>query len=134
MVISTNPSAGDMDLDPSTGQYRMSAVVPVVEVNELRATLGVRPLPNPVAGALRGTLHLNGPLEEPLFSGAPHKFELSWMGAPEQACGFCLLLGRNSGLLAMGAAALVPCQAPRMPGRAHELLMIGFVIRHPSRM
>lgn len=87
MVISINPSAGDMDLDPSTGQYRMSAVVPVVEVNELRATLGVRPLPNPVAGALRGTLHLNGPLEEPLFSGAPHNFELVWMGAPEQACG-----------------------------------------------
>lgn len=62
-------SAGDMDLDPETGQYRFSAEVPLVEANALRATLGVRPLPQPLAGALRGTLHVTGPLEEPLFSG-----------------------------------------------------------------
>ena len=60
-----------MDLDPATGQYRLSAVVPGVEANALRATLGVRPLPQPLAGALRGSLHVTGPLEEPLFSGEP---------------------------------------------------------------
>lgn len=63
--------AGDMDLDPETGQYRLSAVVPGVEINALRSTLGVRPLPMPIAGALRGTLNCTGPLEEPLFSGEP---------------------------------------------------------------
>ena len=64
--------AGDMDLNPDAGQYRFSAEVPLVEANALRATLGVRPLPQPLAGALRGTLHITGPLEEPLFSGAQH--------------------------------------------------------------
>lgn len=59
-----------MDLNPDAGQYRFSAEVPLVEANALRATLGVRPLPQPLAGALRGTLHITGPLEEPLFSGA----------------------------------------------------------------
>ena len=61
-----------MDLNPDAGQYRFSAEVPLVEANALRATLGVRPLPQPLAGALRGTLHITGPLEEPLFSGAQH--------------------------------------------------------------
>lgn len=65
-----SPAAGDMDLDPETGQYRFSATVPGVEVNALRETLGVRPLPFPVSGAIRGTLHCTGPLEEPAFSGA----------------------------------------------------------------
>jgi hypothetical protein len=60
---------GDMDLDPLTGFYRLSAAVPQVEVNSLRATLGVRPTPFPVVGAVGGTLHISGPLEKPVFSG-----------------------------------------------------------------
>ena len=60
---------GDLDLDPLTGQYRLSATVPHVEINALRATLGVRPTPFPVAGAVGGTLHVTGPLEKPVFSG-----------------------------------------------------------------
>jgi len=60
---------GDLDLDPLTGEYRLSAKVPGVEANMLRATLGVRPMPFPVAGAVMGTLHVTGPLEKPVFSG-----------------------------------------------------------------
>lgn len=63
------PPPGDLDLDPDTGQYRLSAVIPGVEVNALRASLGVRPTPQPVAGALAGVLHVTGPLEKPVFSG-----------------------------------------------------------------
>ena len=58
-----------MDLDPDTGSYRLSANVPRVEVNDLRKTLGVKPPPLPVGGALRGVLHCTGPLERPVFSG-----------------------------------------------------------------
>jgi len=60
---------GDLDLDPITGQYRLSATVPGVEINALRATLGVRPTPFPVIGSVGGTLHVTGPLENPIFSG-----------------------------------------------------------------
>lgn len=52
------------------GQYRLQASVGPVEVNSLRATLGVRPIPFPIAGALRGVLHVTGPLEKPIFSGS----------------------------------------------------------------
>lgn len=38
-------------------------------MNALRATLGVRPTPQPVAGAVAGVLHVTGPLEKPVFSG-----------------------------------------------------------------
>lgn len=62
--------AGDMDMDPVTGQYRFTCSVPCVEVNELRKTLGIRPPPLPVGGALHGVLHCTGPLEQPVFSGA----------------------------------------------------------------
>lgn len=62
--------AGALDLNPQTGQYRLSATVPGVEVNALRATLGVRPTPQPVAGAVAGVLHVTGPLEKPVFSGS----------------------------------------------------------------
>jgi hypothetical protein len=59
-----------MDLNPAGGQYRLQASVPGVEVNGLRATLGVRPIPFPIAGAVRGVLHATGPLEKPIFSGS----------------------------------------------------------------
>lgn len=74
--------AGDMDLDPETGKYRIVATVPPVEANSIRASLGVRPLPHPVVGAVKGTLYCSGPLEEPVFSGivaanfCPHFQEL----------------------------------------------------------
>ena len=58
-----------MDLNPETGQYRLSASVPGVEANDLRKTLAIRPLPFPVGGAVRGVLHCTGPLETPVFSG-----------------------------------------------------------------
>lgn len=61
--------AGDMGLNPESGQYRVSADVVGVEVNDLRKTLGLRPLPFPISGAIRGVLHCTGPLEEPIFSG-----------------------------------------------------------------
>ena len=61
--------AGDLDLTPETGQYRLSANAPGVELNELRKTLGIKPLPYPIAGAARGVLHCTGLLEEPVFSG-----------------------------------------------------------------
>ena len=67
--FSTECDAGDLDLEPATGSYRLSAIVPGVEVNQLRASLGVRPMPLPVAGAVSGTLHITGPLEKPVFSG-----------------------------------------------------------------
>jgi hypothetical protein len=59
-----------MDLNPLGGQYRLQAAVGSVEVNALRATLAVRPIPFPIAGALRGVLHVTGPLEKPIFSGS----------------------------------------------------------------
>ena len=63
---------GDLDLNPLSGEYRISASVPGVEVNALRATLGVRPTPFSVAGAVEGTMHVTGPLEKPIFSGHAH--------------------------------------------------------------
>lgn len=63
--------AGDMDVNPETGQYRLSANVPSVEANDLRRTLAIRPLPFPVCGGVRGVLHVTGPLETPVFSGVP---------------------------------------------------------------
>lgn len=51
---------GDMDLNPDEGSYRLSATVAPVEVGALRATLGIRPLPQAVAGAVRGVMHCTG--------------------------------------------------------------------------
>ena len=56
-------------MTPETGQYRLSATAPGVELNELRKTLGIKPLPYPIAGAARGVMHCTGLLEEPIFSG-----------------------------------------------------------------
>lgn len=52
--------------------HRLQSNVPGegVEINALRATLGVRPIPIPISGAIRGVLHVTGPLERPTFSGA----------------------------------------------------------------
>lgn len=63
---------GDLDMNPLHGEYRVSASVPSVEINALRATLGVRPTPFPVSGAVSGTMHVTGPLEKPVFSGHAH--------------------------------------------------------------
>lgn len=63
---------GDLDLNPLHGEYRISASVPGVEINALRATLGVRPTPFSVAGSVHGTMHVAGPLEKPIFSGHAH--------------------------------------------------------------
>lgn len=61
--------SGDLDLNPKGGSYRLQANVPPVEVSALRSTLAVRPIPFPIAGAVRGVLHCTGPLEKPIFSG-----------------------------------------------------------------
>ena len=63
---------GDLDLNPLHGEYRISASVPEVEVNALRASLGVRPTPFSVVGSVSGTMHVTGPLEKPVFSGHAH--------------------------------------------------------------
>ncbi|KAL0030394.1 hypothetical protein WJX79_000988 [Trebouxia sp. C0005] len=61
--------SGDVGINPDSGQYRLSGEVAGVEVNELRKTLGVRPTPYSVGGAVRGVLHVTGPLDQPIFSG-----------------------------------------------------------------
>lgn len=58
-----------MDVDPEYGEYRLTAVVAPVEFNVARATFGLRPLPNPTAGAMRGRVHCTGSLRAPVFSG-----------------------------------------------------------------
>lgn len=58
-----------MGINPDVGQYQLSGQVAGVEVNELRKTLGVRPTPYSVGGAVRGVLHVTGPLDQPVFSG-----------------------------------------------------------------
>ena len=67
-----------MDLDPETGSYKLSASVPGVCMNKLRKTLGIRPPPYAVAGAVRGVLHCSGPLEQPVFAGEGSGFHGLW--------------------------------------------------------
>ena len=62
-------ATGDVGINPDVGQYQLSGQVAGVEVNELRKTLGVRPTPYSVGGAVRGVLHVTGPLDQPVFSG-----------------------------------------------------------------
>lgn len=52
------------------GEYRISAQIPGVDVHALRETLGVRPPPRPIAGAVRGFLYVGGPLDFPIFTGS----------------------------------------------------------------
>ena len=60
---------GDLDLNSAGGEYRLSAQVRPVEVHNLRETLGVRPIPRPVAGTVKGFLYCSGPLDSPVFTG-----------------------------------------------------------------
>jgi len=60
---------GDLDLNSLGGEYRLSAQVSPVEIHDLRETLGVRPLPRPVAGSVKGFLYCSGPLDSPVFTG-----------------------------------------------------------------
>ena len=74
--MSVDASAGDVGINPDFGQYRLSGEVAGVEVNELRKTLGVRPTPYSVGGAVRGVLHVTGPLDQPVFSGQTHSISM----------------------------------------------------------
>ena len=80
------PGPGDMDLDPETGSYKLSASVPGVCMNELRKTLGIRPPPYAVAGAVRGVLHCSGPLEQPVFAGEGFGLRVESLGSRNQVC------------------------------------------------
>lgn len=60
---------GDLDLNSAGGEYRLSAQVSPVDAHKLRETLGVRPVPRPMAGSLKGFLYCSGPLEAPVFTG-----------------------------------------------------------------
>lgn len=55
--------SGDMDLNPVGGEYRFSAKIPGVEINELMLTLKARPPPYPVAGVLKGDFFCQGALD-----------------------------------------------------------------------
>jgi hypothetical protein len=48
-------ATGDIDITPELGEYHVSANIPLVDANSLRETLGGRPPPSPLAGALRGS-------------------------------------------------------------------------------
>eukprot|EP00897_Mesotaenium_endlicherianum_P001207 jgi/Mesen1/1113/ME000123S00282 len=61
--------SGDMDLNPIGGEYRISAQVAGVELNSLMKTLGAKPTPLPLAGALKGAVVCRGPLDIPTFEG-----------------------------------------------------------------
>lgn len=88
-----------MDLDPTTGQYRFTANVPSVEMNDLRRTLGIKPLPMPFGGALRGVLHCTGPLEQPVFTGQEHfqpgsPYSFAAFGQSDKSTAIALLSGQ----------------------------------------
>lgn len=68
---------GDIGLNPDLGQYSIQAKVDSVDVNALRATLGAKPLPYPVAGAVGGSVQCYGPLEQPVFTGSVESRPLS---------------------------------------------------------
>lgn len=62
-------ASGRLGMNPETGQYDLRADVAPADVNAVRATLGARPLPYPMAGAVQGQLRCYGALETPIFSG-----------------------------------------------------------------
>ena len=51
-----------------TLSYKMSECKTLVDVHALRETLGVKPPPRPLAGALRGFLYVGGALDSPVFT------------------------------------------------------------------
>lgn len=74
-----------MGINPDSGQYRLSGEVAGVELNELRKTLAIRPTPYSVGGAVRGVLHVSGPLDQPIFSG-PHVIAYHLCCSTQNAC------------------------------------------------
>lgn len=74
-------ASGRLGMNPETGQYDLRAEIPPADVNAVRATLGARPLPYPVAGAVQGHLTCYGALETPIFSGRVRSArEGRWLG------------------------------------------------------
>lgn len=80
-------SIGKRQLGAAKGRLlqQASSRVPVgVGVNALRATLGIRPLPVSVAGAVRGVLHCTGELH----------------------CSVCLQFGQHSQMTCVGCSVV----------------------------
>ncbi|GIM02660.1 hypothetical protein Vretimale_7447, partial [Volvox reticuliferus] len=128
---------GDMDLNPDTGTYRLQCNVPGsgVEVNALRATLGVRPIPISAAGAVRGVLHCTGPLERPVFSGSA----IAVRPSPEQlAAGLedtpalAALRGHNGAVAAYDKVPLLGAQAVFTLDMATQMLNLHSVQAQPD--
>ncbi|GIL58075.1 hypothetical protein Vafri_13263 [Volvox africanus] len=128
---------GDMDLNPDTGTYRLQSNVPGsgVEVNALRATLGVRPIPISAAGAVRGVLHCTGPLERPIFSGSA----IAVRPSPEQlAAGLedtpalAALRGHNGAVAAYDKVPLLGVQAVFTLDMATQMLNVHSVQAQPD--
>lgn len=95
------------------GEYRISAQVSGVDVHDLRETLGVKPPPRPMAGAIRGFIYVGGPLEYPIFTGSaetiPPKPENLNRGAPGTEAGLAEDAVRAGA--AEGAVAAYDCLA-----------------------
>lgn len=120
---------GDMDLDPARGSYRLQCTVaPGVEINALRATLGVRPPPFAMAGAVRGVLHCTGPLEHPVFSGSASgvrpKAEMLGVAGGEGSSAGDALNGEKTAVAAYDVFPLVGGQAVFTMDTATELFSL----------
>ena len=82
----------------------MQVDAPAVEVNALRATLGVQPLPYPLAGAVSGHMQCYGALQEPVFSGRvdavpsiAHDGAVALHNAPQSDASEALRQARDAG-------------------------------------
>ncbi|KAJ7565427.1 hypothetical protein O6H91_02G060300 [Diphasiastrum complanatum] len=62
--------SGDIDLNPESGEYRLSCQASGVEVNALMDTLDVQPPPFPLSGVVRAIVYCRGPLDAPIFDGS----------------------------------------------------------------
>ena len=66
-------ASGDMDLNPVWGEYRISAQTTAgTKAMPFLRTMRARPPPYPLTAVLHGTVHVNGPMEFPVLSGAAH--------------------------------------------------------------